>query len=201
MDVWLVEMDPDPTRAYFLPAVNKRPTRLWPGYFPTWPEAIFFDPKGKKLKNLTFLGEIFGILTKTINVWPDPTRPEPQKIDPTRSDPGQKFLTRTHHYWLGQVKLWRFLAQNCSPFGIWDKINPWRPHLLCSNHMLYANLYIVPQPGPLAYLVKWKLSYRKNRVNERVDFDWPLCWKIVLTENKMINKKAMIHLNIAERIE
>jgi len=65
---------PDSTRAYFWPAVNKRPTRLWPGYFPTRPEAIFFDPKGKKLKNLTFLGEIFWILTQTINGWPDPTR-------------------------------------------------------------------------------------------------------------------------------
>jgi len=43
-----------PTQAYFWPAVNKRPTHLRPGYFPTWPEEIFFDPKGKKLKNLTF---------------------------------------------------------------------------------------------------------------------------------------------------
>jgi len=63
---------PDPTRAYFWPAV-KRPTRLRPGYFPTQPEEIFFDPKGKKLKNLTFLGEIFQIQTQTINGWPDPT--------------------------------------------------------------------------------------------------------------------------------
>jgi len=34
-----VEMGPDPTRAYFWPAVNKRPTCLWPGYFPTRPEV------------------------------------------------------------------------------------------------------------------------------------------------------------------
>jgi len=67
-------MGPDPTQAYFWPAVNKRPTRLWPGYCPTWPEAIFFDPKGKKLKYLMFLGEIFQILTQIINGWPDPTR-------------------------------------------------------------------------------------------------------------------------------
>jgi len=53
---------------------NKRPTRLWPGYFLTRPEEIFFAPKGKKLKNLTFLGEIFKIQTQTINGWPDPTR-------------------------------------------------------------------------------------------------------------------------------
>jgi len=41
---------PDPTRACFWPAVNKRPTRLWPRYFPTRPEAIFFDPKVKNWK-------------------------------------------------------------------------------------------------------------------------------------------------------
>jgi len=33
----------------------------------TQPEVIFFDPKGKKLKNLTFLGEIFQIQTQTIS--------------------------------------------------------------------------------------------------------------------------------------
>jgi len=80
----ILEMGPDPTRAYIWLTFNKRLTRLWPGYFSTQPEAIFFDPKGKKLKNLTFLGEIFQILTQTINGWPDLTRPEPQKIDPTR---------------------------------------------------------------------------------------------------------------------
>jgi len=88
--LYYVEMGPDPTRAYFWPVVNKRPTCLWPRYFPTRPKAIFFYPKGKKLKNLTFLGEIFQILTQTINGWSDPTRPEPQKIDPTQ--PGSKFF-------------------------------------------------------------------------------------------------------------
>jgi len=78
-----LEMGPDPTRAYFWPAVKKRPTRLWPGYFPTLPEDILFDPRGKKLKNLTFLEEIFQILIQAINGW---------------SDPGQKILTQTHHY-------------------------------------------------------------------------------------------------------
>jgi len=69
-----LEMGPDPTRAYFWPAVNKRPTRLWPRYFSTRPKEIFFDPKGKKLKNLTFLGEIFQIQTQTINGWPKLTK-------------------------------------------------------------------------------------------------------------------------------
>jgi len=38
-------------------------------YDPT--QRDFFDPKGKKLKNLTFLGEIFQ--TQTIDGLPDPT--------------------------------------------------------------------------------------------------------------------------------
>jgi len=35
---------PEPTRAYFWPAVNKRPTRLWP-------LSNFFWPEGKKIEN------------------------------------------------------------------------------------------------------------------------------------------------------
>jgi len=80
---------PGLTRAYFWPAVNKTPTCLRPGYFPTWPEDILFDPKGKKLKNLTFWGEIFQIQTQTINGWPDPSH--------KMTRPGKNFLPRTHH--------------------------------------------------------------------------------------------------------
>jgi len=82
--VWYVETGPDPTQpdqAYFWHAENKRSTCIWPGYFLTWLEEIFFDPKGKKLENLMFLGEIFQ--TQTMNGWPDPD---------------QIFFTRTHHY-------------------------------------------------------------------------------------------------------
>jgi len=82
---FIVEMGPNPTRAHIWPAVNKMLTQLRPGYFPTRPKAIFFDPKRKKLKNLTFLGDIFEIQTQTINGWPYL---------------GQKFLTRTHHYFI-----------------------------------------------------------------------------------------------------
>jgi len=35
---------PNPTRTYFWPAVIKRLTWLWPGYFLTRPDDIFFDP-------------------------------------------------------------------------------------------------------------------------------------------------------------
>jgi len=79
-----------PTRAYFWSAVNKRPTRLQPKYFPTQPEEIFFDTKGKKLKILTFLGEIFQIQTQTIN---------------GRPDPSHKKLTRVKNFWPGPITI------------------------------------------------------------------------------------------------
>jgi len=41
---------PDPTRAYFWLAVNKRPTQLWSGYFPTCPEAIFLIQREENWK-------------------------------------------------------------------------------------------------------------------------------------------------------
>jgi len=66
---------------HFWPAVIKRPTRLWPGYFLTQPKDIFFDPKGKNWK--------FGIFRGN---FPNPnqrwlTQPEQQKIDLTRPRP------------------------------------------------------------------------------------------------------------------
>jgi len=72
-------MGPDLTWAYFKHTVNKRPTRLWP------------NPKGKKLKNFGFLGEIFKIQTQTKDGWPDSTTKN-------WNDPGQKNFARTHHY-------------------------------------------------------------------------------------------------------
>jgi len=52
-----MNVQPDPSLIWS--AVNKKPTRLWPWYFLTWPDEIFFYPKGKKLKNLRFLGGNF----------------------------------------------------------------------------------------------------------------------------------------------
>jgi len=60
-----------PNQAYFWPALDKRPTYLWPGYFLTQPKEILFWPKGKKMKIFTFLREIFQ--TQTIDGWHDPT--------------------------------------------------------------------------------------------------------------------------------
>jgi len=47
---------PDPTQAYFWPAVNKRQTRLWPGYFLTSTQRDFYWPKGKNWKIWHFRG-------------------------------------------------------------------------------------------------------------------------------------------------
>jgi len=54
---------PDPTELTFGPAVNKRPTCLWPGYFLAWPEEIF--------------------LTRATKNWP--TRPGLNFFDPDPS--------------------------------------------------------------------------------------------------------------------
>jgi len=81
----IIEMAPNLTRAYFWPKVNERPTCLWSGYFLIQLDEIFY-PKGKKLKNLEFLGEIF----QTKDGWPNLTHLEHQKIDSTR--PGSKIF-------------------------------------------------------------------------------------------------------------
>jgi len=59
----------------------------------TKPIEIFFDPKGKKLKNLRFLGEIFKTQNHRWLTWPRPTWAT--KNSPNLS---QKLLTQTHHY-------------------------------------------------------------------------------------------------------
>jgi len=60
-----LEMGPDPTQAYFWPAVNSRTACPWPGYFLTWPHEIFFNPKEKNWK--------IGKFSKFISGWPDTT--------------------------------------------------------------------------------------------------------------------------------
>jgi len=51
-----LEMSPDPTRAYFWPAVNKRATCLWPRYFLIRPKDIFFTLREKLEKLDIFRG-------------------------------------------------------------------------------------------------------------------------------------------------
>jgi len=78
------EMGPDPTGAYFWPKVNKRPTRLWPGYFLTRPEEIFLTPREKNWKIWHFYGKFSKFkpkpfwltrpnLTLATKNWPDPS--------------------------------------------------------------------------------------------------------------------------------
>jgi len=82
----ILEMGPDPIRAYFWPAVNKWMTYLWPGYFLIWPNEIDLIQR-EKLKNWDFLGKFSSF---------NPTRAS--KNDPTQI---QTFLTGIHHYLIG----------------------------------------------------------------------------------------------------
>jgi len=68
-------MGPDPTRAYFWPAVNKGPTLDWPGYFLTLPDEIFSLPVGEKMKNWDFWGKFLRLSAR-----PDPTQPRHQNF-------------------------------------------------------------------------------------------------------------------------
>jgi len=45
--LFIDEMNPDPTWAYFWPAINKRPICLWPGYFLSRPAEIFLIRREK----------------------------------------------------------------------------------------------------------------------------------------------------------
>jgi len=45
--VWGLKKGPVPTRAYFWHAVKKRLIPLWPGYFLTRPDEIFFGSERK----------------------------------------------------------------------------------------------------------------------------------------------------------
>jgi len=44
------------------------------GIFLTWPDEIFLTRKGKKLKILVFLGEIFQTQNQTKDDWPELSR-------------------------------------------------------------------------------------------------------------------------------
>jgi len=94
-------MAPDPTRAYFWPALNKRPTSLWPENFLT-------SSEGKNMKNLVFLGENFQ--TQTKDGWHeqqkiDSTQPRSKIYDP---DPSLLQYGNLSQYWLFYWSLMRF---------------------------------------------------------------------------------------------
>jgi len=77
--LWL-EMGPDPTRAYFWPAVNKRLACLWPGYFFTQPQDVFLIRR-EKIEKFDNFSKFSKFKPKPKMAYP--TQPEPQKIDPT----------------------------------------------------------------------------------------------------------------------
>jgi len=81
-----LEMGPDPTRAYFWPAVNKRLTCLRPWYFLTQHEESFLTQSKKIEKFDIFTGNFPN--SNPNHKWL--TRPELQKIDPIW--PGSKFF-------------------------------------------------------------------------------------------------------------
>jgi len=84
------KLDPDLTRAYFWPAVNKRPTQLWRGYFLIQPKNIFLTRRAKNWE-IRDSGENFQ--TQTKDGWPNPS-----SKNLTWPNPSQKFFTLTHHY-------------------------------------------------------------------------------------------------------
>jgi len=117
-------MGPDPTRAYFWSAVNKRLTHFWPRYFLTWPKENF----------LTWRENIRD------GPWPNLTRayfwPTVNKR-PTRLWPGyfptqleQFFLTRREKNWKIDILRGKFqnsnLNQKCLTWPEPQKIDPTR---------------------------------------------------------------------------
>jgi len=75
---------------YFWPTVNERLTRLWPGYFLTQPEEIFFHLKGKKIEKIYIFRGNFPNLNSN-HKWL--TRPDPTQATKNWPKLGQKFLT------------------------------------------------------------------------------------------------------------
>jgi len=102
-----VKMGPDLTRDYFWPTVNKRRTRLWPGYFLTRPKEIFLT-WSEKIEKFDVFRQNF-TNSNPNHKWMTPH-------DPTRATkigqswPGIKYLTRTHHYkqgsWFVAYTIW-----------------------------------------------------------------------------------------------
>jgi len=87
---WTLEIGPDPTRAFFWPAVNKRPTRV----LSDLTRSKFFWPEGKKMEKFDIFRGNFPNSNPN-HKWL--TRPNPSHKKLTRPDPGQKILTGTHH--------------------------------------------------------------------------------------------------------
>jgi len=86
LPTWFLLVEVGPT--YFWPAVNKRLTRLWPRYFFTPSQEIFFDSKGKNWK--------FGIFRANF--------PNPKQRWLTQPNPSQKSLGPITSFWYEQYQ-------------------------------------------------------------------------------------------------
>jgi len=111
-------MGPDPTRAYFWSAENKRPTHLWLGVT-FWPNPKwFFLSKGEKIEKFdVFRGNFLNPNHRWL------TQPEPQKFDADLvMGPGQNFLA-----WVGSGQFFVARVGSGQPSMVWVwilKISP-----------------------------------------------------------------------------
>jgi len=96
----------DRTRAYFWPAVNKSPTRLWSGYFLTQPEDIFY-PKGKVFRgNFPNTNLNHRWLTRPDLSHKKLTRPGSKifDLDPSLADSVEELTNKVHSICKSHVK-------------------------------------------------------------------------------------------------
>jgi len=94
-----LEMGCDLTRAYFWPAVNKRPTCLQPRVLSDLTRRDFFLTRRAKIEKFDVLGEIFQNQTLTRDGWPDLIR--------------AKKMTQVKNFWPGPIT-----TLNSSRYGL-----------------------------------------------------------------------------------
>jgi len=133
--VCTLEISTNPSRAYFWPAVNKRP-----GYFLTRPEDIFFfDPKEKIEKSEIFKGN-FPNTNQRWLTWPDPSS---KKLTPLRSnffDPS--LLQSIVEMGPDLARLYYRPALNKRPTHLWPD-----PMRFCLNQREKIEKFVWPNPS------------------------------------------------------
>jgi len=115
----------DATWAYFWLAVNKRPTRFWPAYFLTQPNAIFYQ-KGKIEKFGIFMGNF----------------PNPEVADPSNQKMTQP---RVKNFWRGPITNLDcpWLSIQCR-HGPWSDLIPSIPHSKSEADLALAWVFFGP---------------------------------------------------------
>jgi len=138
---------PGPTQAYFWLVVNKRLPPLIRVLFDLT-QRDFFDPKRKKLKNLTFLGDIFQIQTQTISGLPNPTRATKNWPDPSLKDGLTQTTFEPFWFFNSFACLWR---DNLTYFGGFAPAEG--PRLLLLQMELIINWFLIRMQLRLAVIV------------------------------------------------